>query len=37
MKLKGKRIGFVMTGSFCMFKNTIEQLYKEFDTKINGE
>lgn len=28
MKLKGKRIGFVMTGSFCMFKNTIEQLKK---------
>lgn len=26
MKLKRKRIGFVMTGSFCTFKKTIEQL-----------
>ncbi len=26
MKLKGKKIGFVMTGSFCTFKKTIEQL-----------
>ena len=26
MKLNGKRIGFVMTGSFCTFKKTIEQL-----------
>lgn len=28
MKLEGKRIGFVMTGSFCTFKKTIEQLKK---------
>ena len=26
MKLEGKKIGFVMTGSFCMFRKTIEQL-----------
>lgn len=28
MKLEGKRIGFVMTGSFCTFRKTIEQLNK---------
>lgn len=28
MKLEGKKIGFVMTGSFCTFKKTIEQLKK---------
>lgn len=26
MQLEGKKIGFVMTGSFCTFKKTIEQL-----------
>ena len=26
MKLEGKRVGFVMTGSFCTFRKTIEQL-----------
>ena len=26
MKLKDKRIGFVLTGSFCTFKNTIAQI-----------
>lgn len=26
MKLKGKKVGFVLTGSFCTFKNTIEQM-----------
>ena len=26
MKLKGKKIGFVLTGSFCTFKNTILQI-----------
>ena len=26
MKLKGKRIGFCLTGSFCTFKKTIEQM-----------
>ena len=28
MNLKGKRIGFVMTGSFCTFKKTIDELKK---------
>lgn len=28
MKLKGKRIGFVLTGSFCTFSKTIEQMKK---------
>ena len=28
MKLEGKRIGFVMTGSFCMFRKTIDELKK---------
>jgi len=28
MDLEGKRIGFVMTGSFCTFKTTIEELKK---------
>ena len=26
MKLKGKKIGFCLTGSFCTFKKTIEQM-----------
>lgn len=26
MKLKGKKIGFVLTGSFCTFNKTIEQI-----------
>ena len=26
MKLEGKKVGFCFTGSFCTFKNTIEQL-----------
>lgn len=26
MELKGKKIGFCFTGSFCTFKSTIEQL-----------
>ena len=26
LKLKDKKIGFVMTGSFCTFKNTIAQM-----------
>lgn len=33
MKLEGKRIGFVMTGSFCTFRKTIEQLKKIVDEK----
>lgn len=28
MKLEGKRIGFVMTGSFCTFRRTIDELKK---------
>ena len=28
MKLEGKKVGFVMTGSFCTFRKTIEQLKK---------
>lgn len=26
MKLKGKKIGFCLTGSFCTFQKTIEQM-----------
>jgi len=26
LKLKDKKIGFVLTGSFCTFKNTIIQM-----------
>ena len=35
LNLEGKRIGFALTGSFCTFKNTIEQM-KEI-VKIGGE
>ena len=28
MKLENKRIGFVMTGSFCTFRKTIDELKK---------
>ncbi len=28
MNLEGKKVGFIMTGSFCTFKKTIEQLKK---------
>ena len=28
LKLEGKRIGFAFTGSFCTFKNVIEELKK---------
>lgn len=28
MKLKGKKIGFILTGSFCTFQKTIEQIEK---------
>ena len=31
MKLKDKKIGFVLTGSFCTFKNTISQIKKIID------
>ena len=31
MKLEGKRIGFVITGSFCTFRKTIDQLKKIVD------
>lgn len=33
MKLEGKRIGFVMTGSFCTFRKAIEQLNKIIEAK----
>lgn len=26
MKLKGKKIGFILTGSFCTFQKSIEQM-----------
>lgn len=35
LNLEGKRIGFALTGSFCTFRNTIEQM-KEI-VKIGGE
>jgi dipicolinate synthase subunit B len=28
LKLKGKKIGFILTGSFCTFQKTIEQMEK---------
>lgn len=31
MKIEGKRIGFVFTGSFCTFRKTIDQLKKIID------
>lgn len=31
LELKNKKIGFVMTGSFCTFKNTIPQIKKMID------
>ena len=33
MKLEGKRIGFVFTGSFCTFRKTIDELKKIVNTK----
>lgn len=33
MKLEGKRVGLVMTGSFCTFRKTIEQLEKILEEK----
>lgn len=33
MKLEGKKIGFVMTGSFCTFKSTIPQMKKIIEEK----
>lgn len=33
MKLEGKKIGFVMTGSFCTFKSTIPQMRKLIEEK----
>ena len=33
MKLEGKRVGFVMTGSFCTFRKTIEQLERILEEK----
>lgn len=36
MNLEGKRIGFVMTGSFCTFRRTIDELKKivKLDAKV---
>lgn len=31
MKLKDKKIGFCLTGSFCTFKNTLKQMQKLVD------
>ena len=33
MKLDGKKVGFVMTGSFCTFKSTIPQMKKIIEEK----
>lgn len=35
MKLEGKNIGFVLTGSFCTFSKTIEQIKKIKDENAN--
>ena len=35
MKLEGKKVGFILTGSFCTFKNTIIQI--ENIVKENAE
>lgn len=31
MKLEGKKVGFVMTGSFCTFRCTLDQMKKIID------
>lgn len=33
MKLEGKKVGFVITGSFCTFKIVVEQLKKIVEEK----
>ena len=35
LKLEGKRIGFVFTGSFCTFKTVIDELKKIKDEKAD--
>lgn len=35
MNLEGKRIGFVMTGSFCTFRKTIDEQKKIVNQKAN--
>lgn len=35
MNLSGKRIGFVITGSFCTFRKTIDELKKIVDLKTD--
>ena len=35
MNIEGKKIGFVMTGSFCTFKKTIDELKKIVELKAN--
>ena len=35
MNLEGKNIGFALTGSFCTFEKTIEQIKKLVNQKVN--
>ena len=35
MKLKGKNIGFILTGSFCTFKNILPQIQKLVEEEAN--
>lgn len=35
MNLEGKKVGFVMTGSFCTFNKTLEQLKKIISEKAD--
>ena len=35
MNVKDKNVGFILTGSFCTFKKTIEQIKKLVDIKAN--
>lgn len=35
MNLEGKKVGFVMTGSFCTFNKTLEQLKKIISQKAD--
>ena len=35
LDLKGKNIGFALTGSFCTFEKTIEQIKKLIDVEAN--
>ncbi len=35
MNLEGKSVGFILTGSFCTFKNTIPQIKKIVENGAN--